>query len=100
MKLRPPAIPIITIDPYFTVWSPSNILTDTDLQHWSAKPNRIKGYVSIDGEVFRFMGTGEERAIEQVAFDMTAAVTSYTFATSKIKLDISFFSTPFTDDLY
>ena len=100
MKMRPPATPIITIDPYFTVWSPSNLLTDTDLQHWSAKPNRIKGFVKIDGELFRFMGTGEESAIEQVTFDMTAAVTSYTFATSKIKLDISFFSTPFTDDLY
>jgi len=100
MKLRPPAIPIITIDPYFTVWSPSNILTDTDLQHWSAKPNRIKGHVTIDGEKYRFMGTGEAPAIRQTAFEMTAAVTSYTFENEKISLDLSFFSTPFTDDLY
>ena len=63
MKMRPPAIPIITIDPYFTVWSPSNILTDTDLQHWSAKPNRIKGYIAVDGEKYRFMGTGETTAM-------------------------------------
>ena len=35
------------IDPYFTVWSPSNTLTDSDLQHWSAKPNRIKGHVTV-----------------------------------------------------
>ena len=100
MKLRPPAIPIITIDPYFTVWSPSNLLTDTDLQHWSAKPNRIKGYVTVDGEKMRFMGTGEQPAISQVAFNMTAAVTSYTFECEKIQLELSFFSTPFTDDLY
>ena len=100
MKLRPPAIPIITIDPYFTVWSPSNVLTDTDLQHWSAKPNRIKGYVTIDGEKMRFMGTGEECTMPQTQFDMTAAVTSYTFECEKIRLEFSFFSTPFTDDLY
>lgn len=100
MKLRPPAIPIITIDPYFTVWSPSNILTDTDLQHWSAKPNRIKGHVTIDDEKYRFMGTGEAPAIRQTAFEMTAAVTSYTFENEKIALELSFFSTPFTDDLY
>lgn len=100
MKLRPPAIPIITIDPYFTVWSPSNILTDTDLQHWSAKPNRIKGYVTVDGEKMRFMGTGDTPVIKQTEFNMTAAVTSYKFECEKIRLEISFFSTPFTDDLY
>ena len=100
MKLRPPAIPIITIDPYFTVWSPSNVLTDTDLIHWSAKPNRIKGHVTIDGEKYRFMGTGEAPAMRQTAFEMTAAVTSYTFENENIRLELSFFSTPFTDDLY
>ena len=100
MKMRPPAIPIITIDPYFTVWSPSNILTDTDLQHWSAKPNRIKGFVTVDGEKYRFMGTGEGRAMRQTDFNMTAAVTSYAFECDKISLELSFFSTPFTDDLY
>ena len=100
MKMRPPAIPIITIDPYFTVWSPSNLLTDTDLQHWSAKPNRIKGQITIDGETLRFMGTGEAPAMRQSAFDMTAAVTSYSFECEKIRLSLSFFSTPFTDDLY
>ena len=100
MKMRPPAIPIITIDPYFTVWSPSNILTDTDLQHWSAKPNRIKGQVTIDGETLRFMGTGETPAMKQTSFNMSATVTSYVFENEKIRLEFSFFSTPFTDDLY
>ena len=100
MKLRPPAIPIITIDPYFTVWSPSNILTDTDLQHWSAKPNRIKGGLTVDGESLRFMGTGETPAMKQTSFNMSATVTSYVFENEKIRLELSFFSTPFTDDLY
>ena len=100
MKMRPPAIPIITIDPYFTVWSPSNILTDSDLQHWSAKPNRIKGHVTLDGERLRFMGTGDTPAMRQTAFDMTATVTSYVLENESIRLELSFFSTPFTDDLY
>ena len=100
MKLRPPAIPIITIDPYFTVWSPSNLLTDTDLQHWSAKPNTIKGTVTVDGTELRFMGTGDLPAMRQIAFHMSAAVTSYTFEAENIRLSLSFFSTPFPDDLY
>ncbi|MBQ8409571.1 MAG: DUF4965 domain-containing protein [Clostridia bacterium] len=100
MKMRPPSIPIITIDPYFTVWSPSNILTDTDLQHWSAKSNTIKGYVTVDGEKYRFMGTGEAPSMTQTAFNMSATVTDYVFENANIKLELSFFSTPFTDDLY
>ena len=100
MKLRPPAIPIISIDPYFTVWSPSNNLYDSDLQHWSAKPNTIKGTVTVDGDEMRFMGTGEAPAMKQTEFNMTAAVTSYTFECDRISLELSFFSTPFTDDLY
>lgn len=31
---------------------------------------------------------------------MTAAVTSYVFENKAINLELSFFSTPFTDDLY
>ena len=100
MKLRPPAIPIISIDPYFTVWSPSNNLYDSDLQHWSAKPNTIKGTVTVDGDEMRFMGTGEAPALKQTEFNITAAVTSYNFECDRISLELSFFSTPFTDDLY
>ena len=100
MKMRPPAIPLITIDPNFSVWSPSDKLYVSDPMHWTAKPNTLKGRVSIDGEELRFMGTGSLPHIEQTEFDMSALVSDYSFKNDKIELKISFFTPLFTDDLY
>jgi len=66
--LRPPAVPLVACDPYFSIWSAADKLTDVDTTHWSDvhnlpdKPdarrfNRILSQVSIDGKVFRVLGT-------------------------------------------
>lgn len=102
MKLRPPAIPLITVDPYFSVWSPADRLYDEDTVHWTNSRNTIEGFVTVDGEDFRFIGhkEREENAIEQVCFNMDALVTSYVFANEKIKLFADFYTPLFIDDLY
>ena len=56
MKLRPPAIPLITCDPYFSVWAPHEKLNFKATEHWTGATNSLCGYVDIDGEVFRFLG--------------------------------------------
>ena len=100
MKLRPPSIPLITIDPYFSVWSPSDKLYDSTTEHWTASPNTIIGKVFIDGEIFRFMGKGNENIIPQTAFNYGSLFSAYTFENSKISLDVSFFTPLFNDDLF
>ena len=100
MKLRPPAIPLITIDPYFSIWSQSDRLYDSKTVHWTGKSNIINGFVTIDGETSRFMGVFGNAAIEQTKFDMDALVTSYEFANKKIKLSLDFYTPFFIEDLY
>ena len=99
MKLRPPSIPLITIDPYFSVWSSADRLYDETTVHWTASPNTLNGYVKIDGTEYRFMGKGETDVIPQTAFDMNAFVSHYTFENEKIILDVSFYTPLFPDDL-
>ncbi len=43
MLLGTPSMPLITVDPYFFVWSPSDILTSSMPVHWTGHPNTILG---------------------------------------------------------
>ena len=56
MKLRAPAVPLITVDPYFSIWSPDEKLNVTQTVHWTGKSNSIIGTVLVDGVEYSFLG--------------------------------------------
>ncbi len=102
MKLRPPAVPLVNIDPYFSIWSNADRLTDRDTVHWTCQPNTMLGIVTIDGTEYRFMG-GEESccapALRQTSLDVGALSTTYTFEGAGVVLKAVFSSPLLPDDL-
>lgn len=98
MRMRPPATPLIAIDPYFSVWSQADKLT-SDTCHWTGKSNAMIGLAEVDGTAYRFMGVGDESAMTQTAFDMDALSTTYTFEAAGVRLECVFTSPVLMDDL-
>ena len=54
--LDPPAMPLITIDPYTSIWSFGDQLNTNATRHWTGQPQQLNGLIRVDGRTFRFMG--------------------------------------------
>jgi len=54
--IRPPAVPLITIDPYTSAWSFGDKLNENPVTHWTGKNFPLMGGLRVDGTVYRFMG--------------------------------------------
>ena len=96
---RLPAIPLITADPYFSVWMPADTLTQAQTAHWCRSELPIHGLMTVDGEVFRFLGLGEEPEIATADLKVTPCKTTALYQNDKISLELSFMTPFLPDDL-
>ena len=54
--LNPPATPLLTIDPYTSIWSFGDQLNGDATRHWTGQAQQLNGMIRVDGKTFRFMG--------------------------------------------
>ena len=85
---RPPAVPLIVNDPYLSIWSMSDTLTESQTMHWSEAIQPLTGLLRVDGKVFRWMGAQAPgrgglppmEAMQQTGLEVTPLHTRYRFS--------------------
>ena len=99
--VRYPSTPLITHNPYFSIWSDTDNLTDSNTVHWTGKPQPIAGLLRVDGKTMRFMGSRPDElpAMQQIAHLVTPTHTRYSFTGSGVQLDLEFFTPTILSDL-
>lgn len=65
--LRMPSVPVVVNDPYFSIWSPYDKLTDGTTRHWTGREKPLLGLLRVDGKVYRFLGTQQEHILTSIA---------------------------------
>lgn len=99
--LRPPAVPLVACDPYFSIWSPADNLYDADTVHWTGKPHRLSSLAKIDGQTFRLMGAepNELPPLKQTKLTVLPTRTIYEFEGAGVALTLTFLAPALGYDL-
>lgn len=98
---RPPSVPLVACDPYFSIWSPADRLTDTATVHWTKRPHRLTSLVRIDGKAFRLMGNEPDSAppLPQTSLQVLPTRTIYTFDGAGVRVTLTFMTPALPEDL-
>ena len=101
IPVRPPAIPLITCDPYFSIWSTADSLTGDWTKHWTGSTMGMTGMIMIDGKAFRVMGRSPRSApaLTQTGVTVLPTRTIYDFEEAGIHLTLSFMTPLLPGDL-
>ncbi len=100
--LRPPAVPLIVHDPYFSVWSMSDQLTESPTRHWTGTDQPLTGLLRIDGAAYRFLGAGGRQGgatMNQISREITPTRTVYKFEKAGVELTLIFLTPALPNDL-
>jgi hypothetical protein len=97
---QPRAVPLVATDPYFSIWSFADHLTDDVTRHWTGTPQALEGMVRIDGVAYRIMGKAPgEEALPQVGLAVFPTRTVYDFEGAGVHVTLTFLSPLLPRDL-
>lgn len=96
---RLPAVPVITHDPYFSLWDIGKHPAADNLRHWTDAQKPIRGNAVIDGTAVRFLGRGGQQSMRCVETEITPLSTRYVWEALGVRLQLTFTSPLLPDDL-
>jgi len=100
-QIRPPAVPLIAHDPYFSIWSTTDQLADGITRHWTGTEQPLTSLIRIDRHTYRLMGkvasVPDELPQQNVRVQPTQTI--YTFAGQGISCRLTFTTPSLPDDI-
>jgi hypothetical protein len=89
---RPPAVPLITHDPYFSTWSVTDHLHQEWTKHWTGYGRGMTGLLRVDGHTFRFMGLypTNVQGMQQERLEVWPTRTRYVLSAAGVEMVLTF----------
>ncbi|HUX83634.1 MAG TPA: DUF4965 domain-containing protein, partial [Chitinophagaceae bacterium] len=92
-QFRPSAYPLITSDPYFSIWSFTDTLNSDTTRHWTGVADALTCLARVDGKTYNLMGSWKMPGIlqgVQEGVKVSATQTNYRFRCGEVSLDLLF----------
>ena len=101
---RPSAVPLVSVEPHFSLWSRADRLYDVDTTHWAGDAQPLMILLSADGATYRLCGRGRRElelpVLRQTSCRVGATTTTYRFdGENGLSAEVAFISPRMTDDL-
>ncbi len=89
---RPPAVPLVAVDPYFSIWSFANHLTYDSTRHWTGARMTLQSIVRVDGKAYRIMGDQPRMVTpaRQLSVRVLPTRTIYDFEAGNVNIQLTF----------
>jgi hypothetical protein len=100
-SFRPPSVPLVAHDPYFSIWSPCNNLYDRETVHWTGHAQPLHSMVRVDDTTYRIMGSQPSflEPLRQTGLEVFPTRTVYHFQNNAIILELTFTTPALPDNL-
>ena len=98
---RPPAVPLVTFNPYLSIWSEADRLTDDVTRHWTHREQALDSLIRVDGKSFRLMGVEPKvvPALHQVGVRVLPTRSIYDFDNGHVHVTMTFMTAALPNDL-
>lgn len=100
-SFRPPAVPLVTSDPFLSVWSEADHLNDDVTRHWTHHEHPLVSLIRVDGKTYRLMGNSPKTspALTQTNVKVTPTSSIYDFEDAGVHVTLTFTTPSLPDDL-
>ena len=98
---RPPAVPLITCNPFLSIWSGADHLNDTNTKHWTRRTHALVSLIRIDGKTYRLMGDEPKQLppFTQKSIEVFPTRSIYEFEDAGVHVTMTFMQPALPDDL-